>query len=71
MQDAGEIDDCVAAGGELREGLRVMHVGLDHIDRRQENQVLGTLASARGHDDEVPVFDELAHEMPRQSRCRR
>jgi hypothetical protein len=26
--------------------------------------VFGTLAPARGHDDGVLVFDELAHEMP-------
>ena len=64
MQDPDEIHDRVAASGELRECVRFVHVGLDHIDRRQENQVLGPLAPARGHDDEVLVFDELAHEMP-------
>ncbi len=64
VQDADEIHHRVAAGSELPEGLRIVHVRLDHVDRRQENQVLGTLAPARGHDDGVLVFDELAHEMP-------
>ncbi len=64
VQDADEIHHRVAAGGELREGVRVVHVSLDHVDRRQENQVLGAFAPARGHDDRVLVFDELAHEMP-------
>jgi len=41
-----------------------VHVGLDDVDRGQKNQVLGALAPACGHDDEVLVFDELAHEMP-------
>ncbi len=33
MQDADEIHHGVAAGSELREGLRIVHVGLDDVDR--------------------------------------
>src|SRR6266853_3500853 len=64
MQDTDEIHHRVAAGSELDERLRIVHVGLDHVDRRQKNQVLGALAPARGHDHEVLVFGELAHDMP-------
>jgi hypothetical protein len=41
-----------------------VHIRLHDVDGGKEDQVLRALAPARGDDDEVPIVDELAHEMP-------
>ncbi len=64
VEDANQVRHRVAAGHELHQRFLVVHVGLDHVHRRQKDQVLRPLSLARGHHDEMPGVDELAHEMP-------
>jgi hypothetical protein len=49
VQDADQVDHRLLAGGEPRQHARREHVGLDHVDRRQQDEVLGALAASRGH----------------------
>ena len=44
----------VAPASNARQRARIVDVGLDHVDRRQQDQVLGILAPARRHDDAMP-----------------
>ena len=47
-----------------RESPRIMDVGLDNIDRGQQDQVPGSLAAARGHDDAAPAGTQAADQVP-------
>ena len=64
VEDADQVHHRVAAGHEPCEGFRIVHVRLDHVHGRQEDQVLRALAPARRDDDEVRVVDELPNDVP-------
>src|SRR5262249_39399397 len=64
LEDADQVDRRVAARPELRARLGVLRIRLHDVDRGKEDQVLRALAPARRDHDEMPVVDELAHEVP-------
>jgi hypothetical protein len=53
VENADEVDDRILTAHQLDECLRVVHIGLDHADRRQHGQLLGvvTMAGRYGHPD--------------------
>ncbi len=62
-QDADEVDDGVLAGHHQFELVLVEDVGLLHGNRRQHQQVLGTLVTARRHVDVDEVLCQPFREM--------
>jgi len=63
VENADQVDDRVAPGYQAQERFRLVHVGLHHVHRGQEDQVLRALAPARGHENDMPFVDELAHDV--------
>ena len=51
VEDADQVVDRVLAGAQPLEHAGRHDVGLDHVDRRQQDEVLGALAAARGDRD--------------------
>jgi hypothetical protein len=51
------------AGKKPRERHAIEHVGFDHFDRRQQDQVLGRLAAARRHHNVVPRGGQARHQV--------
>ena len=63
VQDADQVDDRVLAAHEALEHRRIEGIGLHDVDRRQQDQVLGTLAAPRRHRDPHFTSGELRDEM--------
>ena len=64
VEYAGKVHHRVAPGGQLRERVRIESVDLHHVYRRQEDQVLGALAAARGNRDACTARGERGHQVP-------
>ena len=64
VQDADQVDQRVMAARQAVEHAALVDVGFDHVDRRQEDQVLRALAPARRHGDANPAPHESGDEMP-------
>jgi len=63
VQYSHKVYDRIRAGQQARERHAIEDVGFDHLDRRQQDQVLGRLAAARGHDDVVSGRGESGHQV--------
>ena len=64
VEDAHEVDHRVLASREALEHAGRVDVGLDHIDRRQQDQVLGTLAAAGRHRGADALRGKEVEEVP-------
>ena len=63
VQDACQVHDRVAALGQARERAGFAPVGLDHVHRGQQDEVLRALAPARGHGDARAARRQCGHQM--------
>jgi hypothetical protein len=61
VQDAHQVDNRIFPGDKAGQRGIVMNVILDDIDGWQEDEVLGTLAPARGHDNPPAAGRQLAN----------
>jgi hypothetical protein len=61
VEDADQIHHCGDTACELPQGRRIVDVRLEHVDRRQQQQVLGALATARRHEDAPSIGNEASH----------
>jgi hypothetical protein len=59
VQDADEVDGGRHAAGVSGQRRGVVRIGLDHLDRREQQQMACTGAMARQHDDRMPGGGEL------------
>ena len=64
VQDSDEIDHRLLAGDEAFERAARENVGLDDVDGRQQDEVLGALAAPRRHGDAHAARSERRDEMP-------
>jgi hypothetical protein len=65
VENADQVDDRILTAHQFDECLRIVHVGLDHADRRQHDQLLGVVAVAGGIVTRTPRSErQLAIQPP-------
>ena len=55
LQNACQVDNGVGATHQLRQRMRIHHIGLDHLDRRQQQQMPATGGPARGDQHRMAI----------------